>query len=547
MTGAAVGADGAWSGMTMTEGAGCCCCFESLVAFSSKSVSELKREGQGKGEGANFRLKNDLGATARDVDREPLAAEVPCVDVSLADVVDGRRGREVDRLADAVVDEALERRLHEDVLADEDVAADDERLADGLWQLRDALAGPSFDDLIEDALAGLSDQPRLVESRDELRADVRQEDVAFLLLDTARVRECEDRLAAVTLAASDSADGARRCDRRLGGVADPVVLDPFDDVRPLDVWPAKVGLVRLKRGRRNPSDVLRVVDAAVDRLERPALLCQGDRRHHGVVPDELHHLTAEVEALAGPVPHAQAVSEVGEAHDADADPPRLARCLAQLWHGGHVRVRFDDVVQEPRHDHRRRRERLPVDLPLVEEPRQVQRPEATILCGAKPLLPARVRCLEGVKMSDGVGPVRRVEEQDARLAVLVGMAAQVVEQLRRLHRLDDLLGARVDELKVAGIADRLHELVGDADADVEVGQASFFFLAADELLDVRVIHPQDGHVRAAPGSCGFHPRVRFWKGKGKVHWIPDLELGKGKRERETDLLGRWRRKQRRRL
>ena len=47
----------------------------------------------------------------------------------------------------------------------------------------------------------------------------------------------------------------------------------------------------------------------------------------------------------------------------------------------------------------------------------------------------------------------------------------------------------------------MHEGVGDADGDIEVGDLILIGLAGDEFFDVGMIHAQDAHVGAAAGSA----------------------------------------------
>jgi hypothetical protein len=61
----------------------------------------------------------------------------------------------------------------------------------------------------------------------------------------------------------------------------------------------------------------------------------------------------------------------------------------------------------------------------------------------------------------------------------------------------------VHQLDVAVGLDGLHEGVGDADRDVEVGEVALV-LGVDEFLDVRVVAAQHAHLRAAARTGGFH-------------------------------------------
>src|SRR5439155_20551262 len=65
-----------------------------------------------------------------------------------------------------------------------------------------------------------------------------------------------------------------------------------------------------------------------------------------------------------------------------------------------------------------------------------------------------------------------------------------------LLRAFDLGPRLVDELDLAVVLHRGHELVGDADRDVEVGEVAVV-LGVDEVLDVGVVAAQYAHLRAA--------------------------------------------------
>jgi hypothetical protein len=54
-----------------------------------------------------------------------------------------------------------------------------------------------------------------------------------------------------------------------------------------------------------------------------------------------------------------------------------------------------------------------------------------------------------------------------------------------------------DQFPVLVIPDGLHESVGDADGNVEVGDGVFADLGGDELFHIRVVHAHDAHIGAA--------------------------------------------------
>ena len=112
-----------------------------------------------------------------------------------------------------------------------------------------------------------------------------------------------------------------------------------------------------------------------------------------------------------------------------------------------------------------------------------------------------------------------VEEQDARLGVVVGRAHDLVPQIACLELAIDpeavlaLVGAAfldvgaglgaMNQFDIAVGLDRLHEAVGDAHRDVEVGEVALV-LGADEVLDVGVVAAQHAHLGAAPAAGRLH-------------------------------------------
>src|SRR5215212_8946598 len=96
-----------------------------------------------------------------------------------------------------------------------------------------------------------------------------------------------------------------------------------------------------------------------------------------------------------------------------------------------------------------------------------------------------------------------VYEHDAGLAVEPGPLDDLPEQVPGANSLHDLAVARVGEFEIGIGLDGLHELIGYGDRDVEVVDLVVVLLAGDELLYVGVIHPEDTHVRPAPGPALF--------------------------------------------
>jgi hypothetical protein len=135
---------------------------------------------------------------------------------------------------------------------------------------------------------------------------------------------------------------------------------------------------------------------------------------------------------------------------------------------------------------------------------------------------AGIRARDRLAIRQVVVAVDAVEEQHARLGMVVGRAHHLVPQVAGAQLAIDpqpavlvragglLRGAGLGavhqrELGVGG--HRLHERIGHADREVEVLQVAFV-LGVDELLDVRVVAAQHAHLRAAARAGAFDRLAR---------------------------------------
>ena len=154
---------------------------------------------------------------------------------------------------------------------------------------------------------------------------------------------------------------------------------------------------------------------------------------------------------------------------------------------------------------------------------QVDRAQAAVLVGSKPLLAARIGGFQLVQVRHRVGAVGGIQEEHARLAVVVRLGDDLVEQVARADGLIDAHG----DAGGFGLFERAAEAcgsramhVGEAQVPIRVVlrrrcmNASvmptemlklvicvFVGLAGDELFDIRMVHAQHGHVGAAAGAA----------------------------------------------
>ena len=231
-------------------------------------------------------------------------------------------------------------------------------------------------------------------------------------------------------------------------------------------------------------------------------------------------MRARLVGVVAQLQHDQRVAQPGEA---EPHPPlghRLGVLLLQRP-GGDVEY----VVQHAGRDLHHLGEALVVERGLVaeglaHEAGQVDRAQAAAAVGRQRLLGAGVGGLDRLAVVEVVVAVDAVEEQDARLGVVVGRAHDLLPQLARRDLAVDpqavvalvaaVLGpglGLVHQLDVLVLLHRQHELVGHPDRDVEVGQLALV-LGVDEVLDVGMVAAQHPHLRPAPRAGRLHGFAR---------------------------------------
>ena len=322
----------------------------------------------------------------------------------------------------------------------------------------------------------------------------------------ARVGPGEGRFDAVRGVVGESqADGAGGRDRQEVRIAQAVLAD------------AVLDLLRQARGEVAAGEV----HVGVEQREGAALFRQFDRIQVGAVAHVLGDLGrhgARGIGVVAQLEHDQGVAEAGEAQ---ADAALVLRFLELLLERP---VRGVEHVVE--HAHRTvddaaeggEIEAGALAEGVRDEQRQVDRAQAAAAVGRQRLFGAGVGGLDGFAVVKVVVLVHAVEEEDARLGVVVGGAHDLLPQVTGANLAIDpaaiaaLVGAggldvgrgrgAVRQFDVAVGFHRLHEGIGDADRDVEVGQVAGI-LGVDEFFDVRMVAAQDAHLRAAAAAGGF--------------------------------------------
>ncbi len=127
---------------------------------------------------------------------------------------------------------------------------------------------------------------------------------------------------------------------------------------------------------------LRVVDAALDGREGPALFGQVDAGQHGMVAHEFHHLGGEFLPFGGAVADAGVVHQVRQAHDAQPDAAGAVGGFFEGRDSRDVLVGVDHVIQEAGREHHILAQALPIHAVVgTEMLGQVDRAQAAVFVG----------------------------------------------------------------------------------------------------------------------------------------------------------------------
>ena len=259
------------------------------------------------------------------------------------------------------------------------------------------------------------------------------------------------------------------------------------------------------------------VPVGVERGECALLRRECDGRGIGLVAHRFGDLGAEGITFGRVVAHAHHHERAAQTQEPQADAALEHRLTALLFQRP-----VGDLQHVVEHAHRgadHRLEGIPVEPAdglerRHDKPRQVDRAEAAAPVVGQALLAAGIGGLDHLHVLEVVLLVHAIQEHDAGVGVVVGRADDLVHQGARTNRavnplaVDGALSGAGFEQRARGLGvvdqfelgvglDGLHERVGHADRDVEVGQA-VAVLAVHELEHVRVVAAQDAHLRAAP-------------------------------------------------
>ena len=146
------------------------------------------------------------------------------------------------------------------------------------------------------------------------------------------------------------------------------------------------------------------------------------------------------------------------------------------------------------------RERIPVELSIVDVVADVDRAQIADVIRKERLLSARIGRLVGADVGNWIVAIGFVDEEASRLTSSPRAIDHLFPDFAGVHVAGHVASGRIDQVVARSRLDCVHELRRHRDGDVEVGNLRQVFLAVDERHYVWMIDAQNAHVGAAPRS-----------------------------------------------
>ena len=234
----------------------------------------------------------------------------------------------------------------------------------------------------------------------------------------------------------------------------------------------------------------------------PSFLRQRSRGVMGFFLNEAHDLFRRFKGFLGIVGDSQLKQHVGKAHDAQSDFSISSHHLSDFRKriSGH----FQGIVQKAHTvmDHLPQRSVIESRALLRggDEPGQVNGAQIAGLHGKKRLFAARVGALNLSQVRGWIVTVDLIQKDDSRITILPGLFQKGVVNLHRLQFAHFTFLLWINEVIGGLLPHALHESVCYGNRYIKIIKVLIVFFAVDEFHDVRMVHPQDGHV-SPPSSA----------------------------------------------
>jgi hypothetical protein len=228
------------------------------------------------------------------------------------------------------------------------------------------------------------------------------------------------------------------------------------------------------------------------------LLAQFDRGGSRLRRKEPGDILCEGEAFRRIVSDPDPREQVRQSHDTEPNFARAARSGFDL--GKRIGIGLDDVVEKNNAVVNRFRQSLPVNACAGGKSSQIDRSQGAGLVGKQGLFPAWVRRLDNAQAWRGISLVDLVEKLQPRVARCPSRFHNPIEELHRFNGAGDSTGPGVAQGEIRAAIKGAKKGFGYSDGEIEIFQSTRISFGVDEFFNIRMIDPQNRHVRAAPPS-----------------------------------------------
>ncbi len=190
-----------------------------------------------------------------------------------------------------------------------------------------------------------------------------------------------------------------------------MLFDSSCDFCPIEIGTPEMAFVGAECGGWRPTQVLRIIDASLNRFERTARFGQLDAGLHRVEAHKLHHLCREFLSFLRAIADSHVVHEISKSHDPQSDPACGIRRFSKLRYCRDISIGAHNVVEEPCRQDNALLELIPIHGSAgAAKLCQVYGAQTAIFVRPKPLLSAGIRGFQFVEMGYGIISVCGVEE-----------------------------------------------------------------------------------------------------------------------------------------
>ena len=94
----------------------------------------------------------------------------------------------------------------------------------------------------------------------------------------------------------------------------------------------------------------------------------------------------------------------------------------------------------------------------------------------------------------GIVPIDGIQKEKAWISTLPGRVRDILKQTLGFHACRRTFGQGMNEVKISILANRFQKTIRQPHGDIKIAQAGAIQFCPDEVMNIRMIDPEDPHV-----------------------------------------------------